>query len=293
MQRKVFLLFAVAVLCCSFPLMAQKRRGGTSAAVTADNISINVSFPASPRIGYDKQEGEYRSDNRWMQIRIQYRFNNSYRAGFTFDNMRCDVYLYTIASKGAWVKNFWFTGTQHFYSVIPGRSGTVHQVLMFMPPPLLYKATGGAKVSTKFLKDCIIFVRFYNGEKLLGRKIWAGAGKGGKMDRRQGQLARNVFRRMNDNPANKFVNGLWPQEKTPWQWLGADRMDLPKMSFGNERTSVSVKNEEAEEEEDGENQQKNSNKNENKEDTELEDTPGEIEFTRTSGSKNRNKRRKK
>ena len=91
-----------------------------------------------------------------------------------------------------------------------------------------------------------------------------------------------AFKRMNDLPANKIVNGLWPREKTPWQWLSADRMDLPVPEFekNTSKKDTVIRNVDAVEED-------------NEKDTsavsgqETETT----QFTRSAGRKKRNNKR--
>lgn len=287
MRGILIFLFAAAVLSCPLAGSAQ-RRGGNVMQISPENIKVSLNLVASPRIGYDKQGGEQRVEYKWLQVRVTYMFDNQYRAGFTFDNLRCDVFLHTVASPVAWLKNYWFTGSQKFYSVIPGKKGTVHQALFFMPPPLLYKATGGKKYSANIMKDCIVFVRIYNGERLLGRLIWSGRAKGGKVDAKLESAAIRAFNRMNNDPVNKIANGLWPQANTPWQWLGADRAELPVPAFEMKTSAPAAKQDSAEAVEDTEENEGNNN---SKGSVEVDEAPGNVEFTRSSGKKNRNKKR--
>ncbi|MBO4304498.1 MAG: hypothetical protein J6A21_07930 [Lentisphaeria bacterium] len=287
-------LVVLGVLYCAPASFAQKRQNVMQ--ISPAGIKVQLALLPSPLIGYNKQQGEVVTDYRWLQVKITYNFDVNYRAGTTLDNMRCEVYLRTIASPDGWLKNYWLTGTQQLFSVIPGREGTKHQILMFVPPPLVYKATGGRKLNAKITRDCIVYVRFYDGEKLLGRKIWSGTVK--KEDKRFEAMARNAYSRMNDNPANKIVNGLWPQEKTPWQWLSADRMDLPRTVFESAPSSKADAADEdaAESEKDSEkdNGKGKDTGRKNKGSAEAEETPGEVEFTRSADeSRRRGNKRKK
>ncbi|MBO5762104.1 MAG: hypothetical protein J6S53_11265 [Lentisphaeria bacterium] len=297
------LLAASVMFGVSFDAFAQKK-GRTMPAVLADDISVFFSFPDTPHVSYEKNTiGSPRKvDYKWMLVKVQYRFNSGLsvhqKPGFVYDNMRCEIAMRTIASKQGWMKNYWFTGTQQFYSVIPGKSGTQHEVLFFMPPPLLYKCTGGNKLVTKLFRDCIVYVRFYNAEnKLIGRRIWAGAIKGGKLNKQMESTAVKAYNRMNDNPANKIVNGLWSQEKTPWQYLNADRVDLPLPVFDTKNTfSGKNRTEEKLADSNGKSEKDTTELN-NEESTnngvaDAEATAENVEFTRPEDVQNRKKRRK-
>lgn len=298
MRNIVFVLFAATFLSCTFEADAQKR--ARKAVLSSDDIRVSMAFVGSPRINYAKRGGsDTHTKHPWLQVRVLYDFGKrKFPAGFTFDNVRCEVYLRTIAKKNTWRKNCWFTGTQYIYSLIPENFGGKHQVWLFMPPPLLYKATGGSSAYSQIMKDSVVFVRIYAGNRLLGTKIWLGASSGGKVDPRQERVLKNAFNRMNDNPVNKIVNGLWPQDKTPWQWLAADRMDLPQVEF-DKRTAV--KNDSGAEEND-----EDVPVSENEEDTEektkkaagkaadqKDESFEDIDFTRSAGKAKRNKRGKR
>ncbi|MBP5183302.1 MAG: hypothetical protein J6331_09790 [Lentisphaeria bacterium] len=288
MHKIRIFLVAVAFLSVSFCLFAQKRTQNVP-QILPGNIKLQLSLLPSPLISNNKQQGELISDYRWLQVKITYGFDVTYRSGVTLDNMRCEVYLRTIASPDGWMKNYWFTGTSYLFSVIPGKTGARHQILMFVPPPLVYKATGGRKLNSRITRDCIVYVRFYNGDKLLGRKIWSGTGK--KEDKRFEVMARSAFSKMNDIPANKFVNGLWPQEKTPWQWLSADRLDLPRTVFESAPSGkAESSDEEASEPEKG--GEKGGEKGASG-GAEAQEAPGEVDFTRSAEDRRRNNKRKK
>lgn len=297
MRKIVFLLFFAAFLCSSFDGFAQKRR--RAPVISSENIRVSMVFPGSPRIHYAKKGSSDAKDSYpWLQIRVLYSFGKrKFRQGFTFDNMRCDVYLRTRARKNSWKRNIWFTGTQKLFSVIPDNFGSKHQIWMSLPPPLLYKETDGTKSYDQLVKDSIVYVYFYAGERLLGRKVWLGASNG-KVDSRQEGVLLNAFRRMNDNPQYKIVNGLWPLEKTPWQWLVADRMDLPQVEFEKSSSGKSVKksedqDEEFEEDSEADDAKKDSRQAQTVKKEEDDDSFENIDFTRSTGKAKRNKRGKR
>ena len=290
----VVLLAVAALFFVPFDGFAQKRNA-KKPAIMQEDVSVSFSFVDSPHISYEKNTigSPHKQEYKWLLVKVLYRFNAQYKSGFTFDNMRCEIALRTIASKSGWKKNYWFTGTQKFFSVIPGKPGSVHQVLFFMPPPLLYKATEGAKVNVKLFRDCVVYLRFFDGNnKLLGRRIWAGAIKGGKLNKQMESTAVRAYNRMNDNPGNKFVNGFWPQEKTPWQWLNADRMDLPLPVFDTKAPAAGSRNSNGEDAIAEEKESvKNDTDNEKNGAAEAEETAESIEFTRPADNKNRKNKR--
>ena len=286
-------LAALLFFCVPQDVCGQKKQNSSGRLISANDISVSFTLSSPPRIGFDKQEGELKSDYKWFIVKVLYKFNSSFRQGFTLDNMRCEVYLRTQASSGGWRRNYWFTGTQKFYSVIPGKTGTVHRVTLFMPPPLFYKSYANSKSSAKALKECDAIIFFYDGDRIIGQKMWSGSTKSGKMSSKQESSFYAAFKRMNNLPANKIVNGLWPREKTPWQWLSADRMDLPVPSFEKESSQqfTVVRNGDTVEE----NNEKDTRTTEKNTEEESAAVAGQetesIEFTRSAGRKKRNNKR--
>lgn len=289
----IFMLASLLAFLVPQDVCGQKRQENSGRLIAANDIAVSFSLASSPRIGFDKQEGEQKSDHKWLIVKVLYKFSNTFRQGFTFDNLRCEVYLKTKASSGGWRKNYWFTGTQNFYSVIPGKAGTIHRVTLFMPPPLFYKSYASTKSSARALKECDAIILFYDGDRLIGQKMWSGSSKSGKMDRKQESSFYAAFKRMNDLPGNKIVNGLWPREKTPWQWLSADRMDLPVPVFEKESSpKFTVVRDEAADDKDSENvTQTPENKSGSSSSVTAEQETGTTQFTRSTGRKKRNNKR--
>ena len=288
---KIYTVIVVLAVLLGFfvpqEVCGQKRKGGSARLIPPENITLSLSLSASPRIGFDRQEGDYKSDYKWLVVKVLYKFANSFKPGFTFDNMRCEVYLRVKGSSGGWRRNYWFTGTQYFYSVIPGKSGTVHSVTLFMPPPLFYKSYANVKNGVRALKDCEALVFFYEGDRLLGQKMWSGAGKSGKMDRKQETALYAAFKQMNNVPANKVVNGLWPREKTPWHYLSADRMDLPVVTFEKESSKnfTVTRTAETDEEDSQDAAEQREEKNSKSNSAADEQEPESVQFTRSAGRK--------
>ena len=289
----ITMLVGLLAFCVPQDVCGQKKQNSSGRLISANDITVSFSLAASPRIGFDKQEGEQKNDYKWFIVKVLYKFNNTFRQGFTLDNLRCEVYLRTQASSTGWRKNYWFTGTQSFYSVIPGKTGTVHRVTLFMPPPLFYKSYASTKSNAKALKECDAIIFFYDGDRLIGQKMWSGSTKGGKMSSKQESSFYAAFKRMNDLPANKIVNGLWPREKTPWQWLSADRMDLPVPEFekNTSKKDTVIRNVDTVEE-DNEKDTRQAENNTEKDTSAVSGQETETtQFTRSAGRKKRNNKR--
>lgn len=287
-KNRIKLWLLAAVLVAGLFADAAPRAKESRIVIPRELTLVRLSLVSPPRISHDQQGNEKSTLRKWLQVRIAYQFNPSFRFKpfFTYDDMRVEIYMRVTPSNGTWRGLRWFTGTQYLYKVIPeGKTREKHGVSFFMPPGIIHNY---AKRNEKsLLKDCEGIIFFYNGDRLLGRAFFDGSSSSARQLEKKAAKIYAEYKLIQKNPNLLIKDGLWPREMTPWHYLDADRFDLPRPRFhAGASANVSSPAPEEEKEEKSESSEKNRD-SAKAEDEEEQD----MKFTRSSSNKKKKKSR--
>ncbi len=224
------LLLTGAILMASSPLFAQGKR--SKPAIPSSDILVSMKLVSAPSIQVqDKAEtlGDSlavgKSIRKWVQIHITYRFSNSV-SDTIYEDMKVEAFLRTPVPGGGYA---WFTGNQYLHCVIADSDR--HNVALYLPPSMVYRYVSQSKSTKDVLKrlDGIVILSDKD-DNILGMKVFTDSSS--KLTRtRETDILTGL---KNINQAKyKFVDAIWPKENTPWQWIDADRYDLPRPVLPN------------------------------------------------------------
>ena len=232
-----------AVLCGSGTLCAQSRRA-SGAKPAIPEIQMNVALVNTPSLlVQDKADAgiPLGKTRKWLQFQIAYKFSSSaVNAKKIYENMRVELYVRHPAPDGY----AWFTGTQYLHCVMADMER--HYAALYMPPSTVTRYISRDKKSKEVLKNIQGIVILSDREgNILGMHCFDLSTGGKKLSRNQRNALLAAFKAINQ-AKYKFVDGIWPKENTPWEWIDAEKYDLPKPVFRNSHTGTQIKNAPAE-----------------------------------------------
>ena len=167
---------------------------------------------------------------KWIQFLVAYKFSSSAVSGKRiYEDMKVELFVRNPAPDGY----AWFTGTQYLHCVIA--DSETHYVALYMPPSTVVRYISREKKNKEVLKNMQGIVMISDrDDNLLGIHFFDLSSGSKKLSPSQTAALRTAFKNINQEKY-KFVDALWPKENTPWQWIDAEKFDLPKQIFHNNR----------------------------------------------------------
>lgn len=233
---------ALMLFCCMGAISLHAQRKETSFGIPASSVTVNVSLQKAPVFSIDsKKVSPGRSGNLgsfskvWLVNEVTFSFQltreiRRYEA-YPVNALSIEMYI-CVPTTGRNPSLRWFYGEQKLNTLViaPAYKSQRFMASLFMPPcyvfPYLPKEKNG-KYNLKNLEGVIIF-KDSNG-RILGKKAFSYTKK--LTTKRADALFSSVERLQNQLPIM-----LWPREKTPWEWVDADRFELPLTAIANEKT---------------------------------------------------------
>ena len=229
-MRLLSVLALSAVLVGTGSLSAQSRRATASRAAIPD-IQLTTRLVNAPNIQVlDKPDGSgpLGKSKKWLQFQISYKFSASaVSAKRIYEDMKVEFYLRHPVTDGGYA---WFTGVQNLHCVIADYEK--HYVALYMPPSTVYRyISQDTKIKSvvKNLQGIVIISD--RDDNVLGMHFFD-LSTGKSLSRSQAAALRNAYKNINQ-AKYKFVDAIWAKENTPWQWIDAEKYDLPKPVFNH------------------------------------------------------------
>lgn len=238
----VFFLSAMLLAAC-FALPAQSKAKKASRNVPPFNIpsslvAVDVTLQNPPSISIDNKKTRIGSTpsgskyaKQWMVAEVSFGFSvpDSVKSSqpYLHSDLRVELYLTapSTTSRGK-VEYSWFYGAQVLHGVVidPQMKDQTYMVSLFMPPSYVYMYFPKDKMDKYNMKEIEGVVLFFDKD---------GVVIGAKAFDTRNRLTKNRSTQLIDaveelRKSRKMPVTLWPREKTPWQWLDADRFELPK-----------------------------------------------------------------
>ena len=225
-------LFLSAVLFAAGSLHAQGRRSSSRRAAIPE-IQLSVSLVSAPSIQVlDKADAgiPLGKSKKWIQFLVAYKFSSSaVNARKIYEDMKIELYVRHPAPDGY----AWITGEQYLHCVMADMEK--HYAALYMPPSTVARYISRERKSRDVLKNLQgIVILSDRDDQILGLQFFDLSAGGKKLSSSQTAALRNAFRNINQEKY-KFVDAIWPKENTPWQWIDAEKYDLPKPVFQNIR----------------------------------------------------------
>lgn len=167
---------------------------------------------------------------KWLQFQIAYKFSSqAVNAKRIYEDIKVELYVRHPAPDGY----AWFTGTQYLHCVMADMER--HYVALYMPPSTVARYISREKKSKEVLKNIQgVVIISDRDDNLLGVHYFDLSTGGKKLTRNQRNTILTAYKAINQ-AKYKFVDGIWPKENTPWQWVDAEKYDLPKPVFNSSR----------------------------------------------------------
>lgn len=222
-------LFFSAVFFFTGSLYAQNKRAARKPAIS--EIQLNAAQVNTPSLlVQDKADAgiPLGKVKKWLQFQIAYKFSQAtVNAKRVFEDMKVELYVRHPAPEGY----AWFTGTQYLHCVMADTER--HYVALYMPPSTVTRYISREKKAKDILKNFIgIVIISDRDDNILGIHYFDLSTGSKKLTRNQRNAVLAAYRTINQ-AKYKFVNGIWPKENTPWEWIDAEKYDLPRPVFSN------------------------------------------------------------
>ena len=223
-------LLLSALLFAAGTLHAQGRRSSSRRAAIPD-IQLSISLVSAPSIQVlDKADSgiPLGKGKKWIQFQIAYKFSSSaVNARKIYEDMKVELYVRHPAPDGY----AWFTGVQYLHCVMADLEK--HYAALYMPPSTVARYISRERKSREVLKNLEgLVILSDRDDQILGLQFFDLSAGGKKLSASQTAALRNAFRNIN-REKYKFVDAIWPKENTPWQWIDAEKYDLPKPVFNH------------------------------------------------------------
>ncbi|MBQ9336026.1 MAG: hypothetical protein IJS14_01860 [Lentisphaeria bacterium] len=216
------------------------RRGGRSEmefGVPEDSIKIELSLPRSPIYAVDSRKSRVGGNvpdmmRQWLMCEISFGFVSRSRQArpILLEKLNVELYLYADEPSRETDSPRWFAGKQTLHAVVfdPSVKQRRYWCSLFLPPANVYMSVPrdrSGKLSVGGLVGVVIITDKEG--NILGIRVF-GAGKG-KIPTSRAKRLVSIVSDMRKKGEGAIL--LWPREKTPWQWLDADRFELPLTEF--------------------------------------------------------------
>lgn len=227
------MLFAV---CGSWAAYGQ--RANRRLRIPSDKIKVDLSLQKAPDyLLVSKSGSRNRAGNvnipedmrMWLTAEICFSLapGPQVREPVMLNGMRVELYLYVPRQGRIKRRSRWFFGVQNLYDGVvfdpAAQQKRDYWASLFLPPGYVYAylpAVNG-RYELKDVKGVVIITG--PGGRVLGRQAFSYRRR--ETGRTESQLYALADKLRGD--AGHFAAWLWPREKTPWQWLDADRYELP------------------------------------------------------------------
>ena len=224
---------------------ASRRSGRKEQAffVPEESIRVDISLPHPPIIaGGKSRPGSNIPDamKPWMMAEIAFSFANRSRLSrpIILEKMNVELYLFADLPSRETTSPRWFVGTQTLHAVVfdPTIKSRRYWASLFLPPAYVYMCLPRDRSGKYDLANLIGMVVLSDQEgNVLGWKTFSGRGK------LPAARAKKLTAAVSEIRTKKIDDSirLWPREKTPWQWLDADRFELPLTDFNTKPPEAS------------------------------------------------------
>ncbi len=240
-MRKQCMIWLILAACLTGVLVygqsskRASRRGGRNDmpfSILEDNIKIDITLQRPPVYVTDSRKNRIGTNvpdtmRQWLMAEISFSFTNRSRLQrpIVLEKMHVELYLYADEPGRETSTPRWFSGTQILQGVIfdPAMKQRRYWCSLFLPPANVYMSIPRDRAGKYYVGNMIGVVIITDQEgNILGMRTISGKGK------LPASRAKKLIAAVSERRTKKSSDAipLWPREKTPWQWLEADRFEL-------------------------------------------------------------------